>query len=246
MPTKKRTAKKNKREETSENSEVEDTKKENLSMIAIAIIFILIVAIVVVFITMKPKPESSCDSLTIEEKFQKTIAGEEDDCYYNYNGFSFVKHDDLWIFQVRRAESIQPWRMALHYGPRQLGDVPVEGDIKDFIRMTTDDYGFLYLTFDPEGNNLSYVALSTSELVANWAGPLEIKHILACTRNTDPVCEELTIISCEEASQPTVYLKESPEAKISRQGMCLTVQGPREGLLKSANKLAYLWYGIMD
>lgn len=222
-----------------------DSQAEKNSIIAVGIIFLLIVVVVVVFMTYTPGAGSECEKLTLQEKFDKTIEGEEGECYYKYNGYSFVKHDGLWVFRIKRADSVNRWNMALHYGPKDVENVSVEGEVREFLDLTDNDYGFLYLTFDPEESNLNYVALSTAELVANWAGPLKIKHILSCTSDSDPACDELTIMSCEEAVQPTVYLKEDPEMKISRDGFCLTVQGNQQNLLRAANKLIYMWYGII-
>lgn len=239
--------KKPKKKSDSEVPEKSEVENEHFSLVGILIAFGIVVLVIIGLILFKPPAVvSDCDQQGLEQKFSEALGGRTDKCYYTYNGFTFVEHDDLWNFQVKRKSDPQPWLMRIHFGPKDVEDIPIEGDVIGWINMVNTFYNATYLTFDPEGDNQSYVALATAELVQNWAGPMEIGHILACTRDTVEACNNMSIVSCENATAPTVYLKQDTFPKISRVGMCVTVQGLKFDMLKSANRFIYMWYGIMD
>ena len=214
------------------------TKALFLIIAGIVLLFVIFFASRTYFLSKAPK--------TVDEQFQDTLTGKETETSYLYNGYSFVFYDGLWYMQIKRADSKQPYRVALHFSPRQLENISVYGNVSAFTNMVNRNYGFAYLTFDPEGNNRSYVALSMAELTASMGQVLNLNYVVSCTRDSVETCHNLTIVNCSTASQATIYLNDAPEPMLYADGLCLTVQGPQMDVVRATNKLLYIWYGVMD
>tara|TARA_Y100000310_G_scaffold332444_1_gene408034 strand:+ start:9178 stop:9870 length:693 start_codon:yes stop_codon:yes gene_type:complete len=169
--------------------------------------------------------------------------GDEKYPEYTYNGFTFRKIAGLWHTEWQLEDKV--YSIHLRYGPRESEDVPV---------YTTEEYVELnpsrttYLTSDP-GYNKAYVALASSEIALNLANTFGVIPIGACTENgTYPACSTRPIVTCdntEDSEAAVIYIKEDDENKIIVDGNCLTIQGRGEDIVKAADKVIWLWYGII-
>ena len=182
------------------------------------------------------------EQLTVDEIHKQNVYGEieEEENAYTYNGFSFVRLEGLWFTQLTVPGSSNLYNIQLHYGPREVDDLAISGEVKKFLQ-----YPSLYVTFDPLGRDLSSVALAAGELSLNTAVVLNITPTASCTRNETEICKKLKIITCEDQQYPVVYLREAPRTGIVAEENCLTISGTGQDLVKATDRLLLEWMGIM-
>ncbi|MBI2546489.1 hypothetical protein HYV81_04885 [Candidatus Woesearchaeota archaeon] len=164
--------------------------------------------------------------------------------HYTYNGYEFYQYAGLWNTEWQQANKL--YQVHIRYGPRESEDVQVfEGP-----DVTFNPQGKLYLTHDPAEGGLGYVALASAELSLTLSQVFNITPIAACTQNTTSACASRPIINCESnpGQGAVIYLKEIPdpaETAIILNGNCMQVQGSREELVRAADKVIWIWYGII-
>lgn len=166
-----------------------------------------------------------------------------------YNNFEFNKREGMWHVDLRNRVTDQVFDIPLRYSPYEVDEVEVQGNPSDFL-MLKEKYGLnaVYLTFDPEDTNLTTIALGSSELSINLAQVLNIKPIAACANNETEACSKRPIVDCEDDDRLVIYLKgarENETPKVIEDTNCITLTGHNLDLLKSVDRMLYLWYGIM-
>ncbi len=160
-----------------------------------------------------------------------------------YNGFGFVRSDGLWYTEIKEGKNV--YTIPLHFSPRELGDVRLIGDVPIWTKWVSLATNFTYITFDPGGSQLQYVALANSELVSNLVQALSVKPVIACTNRNVEVCKTVPQVNCTNRRGPVIYLKIDSPNKIWQDSNCLIIQGNATGIVKSVERLIYQWYGIM-
>lgn len=158
---------------------------------------------------------------------------------YSYNGFIFTNFSGLWYVEVQKLGTANVFSVPLHYGPRQLENVTVNGNVKEFLKNN-----YSYITFDPDKENLSYVALSASEISIKLARLFNKMPIAACTKNITDACKNRPIVDCNSRF-PVIYIKEEGNPAIVVKNTCITITGEKEGLLMATDRLFLGWLGIM-
>ncbi len=156
-----------------------------------------------------------------------------------YNGFLFEYGGGLWNTQWQQEGQL--YNLRLHYHPGQVDNISISGG-EDWNAS-----GKLYITFDPEGKNLSYVALSAAELSLSLYNALGVEPAAACTRNVTDACFSRPIVSCENPpdGSSVIYLKDSGEAGIILDRQCAIIQGTGSELVRASERAIYQWYGII-
>jgi hypothetical protein len=176
--------------------------------------------------------------------------GIDSDVAYAYNGYSFVYYDDLWYTQVKNQLGGELYDIPLHYGPHDLTDITVTGSLNDyFLNLGTNDIPGdyvlrTYLTFDPEDENLGYVALATGELTQNLATTFGVAFIPACTQEGSG-CEGVPIITCDSTDAPVIYLTSGSPTIVYADDNCITLQGDREELVRAVDRFVLKLYNVM-
>lgn len=170
--------------------------------------------------------------------------------FYTYNSFTFVHRGGLWLTQVQEPNGPRLFTVALHYSPRELEDVSIEGPLsKGFI-----DAGYAYISVDPDAildtENVSiaqgsHTGLSAAELTLVMAKAIGRTPIAACTRNESSACASRPIAPCSFQGAPTVYLKPEGEANVTFAGDCIMLTGAGTELLRSVDRLLLHWLGVM-
>lgn len=209
-----------------------DKEARNLLLIIGAIIglFVLIFA-GSYFLTTNKKVD------TLTGMHAKNLAGEGGENNYIYNKFSFININGLWYTQVQSGSNL--FDVPLHYGPRDLEEIPVIGELdKEFYGKD------LYVTFNPVDKNLQYIALASAELSVNLAKAFGIIPTAACDRNETETCKTRPIITCEN-NEPTMYIKQGEKAKITLKGQCATIEGKDMEIVQAADKFLLKMYGVM-
>ncbi len=159
---------------------------------------------------------------------------------YIYNGFTFTNVTGLWYTQLQKKETGILYNVPLHFGPRELEKVPLQGNVMPFLNNSK-----MYITFDPIGSSFEYVALSASELSINLAQTFNITPIAACTTNETKACSDRPIIRCGKTKDATIYLRQANETKTIVEDNCIIVQGRGKDLVRATDRLLLQLFGVM-
>ncbi|MEA3430430.1 MAG: hypothetical protein U9R08_04110 [Nanoarchaeota archaeon] len=161
---------------------------------------------------------------------------------YSYNGFDFSQgNDELWYTYIKIDPKTE-YYVRLHHGPVELESIPIEGDIDESFKNVNK----VYLSFNPEGEYLNYITLSTGEIGTNFVKAFRISLEGACTVNKTKSCEDRPIITCDTTDKPAIVFKESEETKVIMENNCITIQGEGEEIVKASERLLYYLYGVMQ
>lgn len=177
--------------------------------------------------------------VVIDDLHQQNLDGKLDSNEgYVYNGYSFVKADGLWWTEVEVKDRII--KVPLHYGPLDVEHIPVTGKLTPGFNKGEK----IYMAIDPEVNYDKYYTLSLMELNTNILQGIN-RNIEAACSEENPVCENRTIINCENTNgQPVVQLSVDEEPSVTLKGTCIDIRGNGEELVKSVDLALYVWYKI--
>ncbi len=179
------------------------------------------------------------ESVTVGDKIKETLDGKESETNFMYNGFVFIKIGNMWHTEYQMNDQV--FKIPLHFNPREVEDISITGTMNQTKFNTAKNY---YITFDPLGEELAYVALSAAELSLNLATAMDIFPQAACTVNETDACSTRPIVTCD-SEDAVIYLKSSNTTQITLNSSCLTIEGKGEDLVRSTDRLIYQWYGIM-
>ncbi|MBW2977674.1 hypothetical protein KY331_02410 [Candidatus Woesearchaeota archaeon] len=223
-------------EKKPEGAEESKTEKQSSKMLYIILAVIILGFIVLFSIRFIIGPEEK--AVTIDELHQRNLKGEESDINYMYNGFSFVYVNGMWYTQVQKGDTV--WDVPLHFGPKQLENISIAGSIdNDFGKQD------VYITFDPVGGDLQYVALASAELSLSLTKGFGIYPIAACDKNETNACKERPIKTCEDEDD-IIYIRKANESKAELKENCVVVEGNGWEIVKATDRLLLKWYKIMD
>ena len=155
-----------------------------------------------------------------------------------YNGFEFVSSAGLWNTKWQSENRLL--NLHFHYGPWEAEDVRVVGDFNKSFNI-----GPIYITFDPLGADLTYVALANGELSLNLAKGLGKELIGSCLVNETSACIDRPIVSCDDKDKNVIYFKEDKKTLIELKGKCVIIQGSGPDIVRAVDRLLYQWYEII-
>ena len=190
------------------------------------------------------------DPQTLTELHQETLEEDlDEEDRYTYNGYSFVYYDGLWYTQIYNSLSQDLYDVPLHYGPKNLTDIIITGDVAPFFNAvqtsTISNTSFrYYLTFNPTDENLGYVALASGELSQNLVTTFNIAPVSACTLE-DAQCASVPLVTCDSTTEPVIYIKSGTPTLIYANGNCITIQGEEAELVRAVDRFLYKLYNIM-
>ena len=209
-------------------------KSDKKLLMLIGIVVLCFVVFFVVRIFFSPTD----GAVTIDELHRMNIQGKGGDPHYVHNGFSFVKSENLWYTRVKVKDSLID--IPLHFGPKELEDIQVRGSIDDDFKKS-----HVYITFDPLGQGMQYVALSSAELSLNLVRGIGITPIAACDRNETYACADRPIITCD-SNETAILVKQANETMVRLDGNCVILQGEEMDLVKAVDRFLFKFYAIMD
>ncbi len=227
-------------EEFNKSSAPEEPKKssDKILIIAIAAIVLLFVSVFAYVTFNKQQPK------TLEELHVLNLKGKlEPEQGYVYKGvYSFITFDNLWYTQLTSPKGTKIYNMALRYSPRDLEDIAIEGSLNYNL---FNNQGEFFVTFNPTGKELSYVALAVADFNTHMSKVFEKKPIAACDRNETEPCKTRPIVTCEEAGSLVLYIKESERFRAYYNNNCIVVEGKGFDLVKGVDRILYNLYNIM-
>ncbi len=231
--------------EATEIEKTADTRSTRYFFISLGILVLVLVSIFLI-----PRLFSDQGPQTLSDLHKKILAdGEDSDTAYVYNGYSFVFYDGLWYTQILNQFSQELYDVPLHYGPRELIDVSITGNLNSFftrvlnttIANNTHRY---YLTFNPDDENMGYVALAAGELSQNLVTTFDIAPVSACIKE-GAGCENVPIITCENIDFPVIYLTSGEPTMIYAEDNCITLQGNQAELVRTVDRFILKLYNVM-
>jgi len=229
-----------------ESVSVEETPQTSSKafFIGLGIFVVILVAILLIPRFFNQQPQ------TLTEIHQETIAeGIDSETRYVYNGYSFVFYDNLWYTQIANAITGDLYNVPLHFGPKNLTDIVITGDLDPFFgRLPTSNisnYSYrYYLTFDPQDPEMGYVALASGELTQNLVKTFNIAPVSACIQQGIG-CESVPIVTCNSTDAPVMLLKSGSPTLVYANGNCITIQGDGPELVRATDRLILKLYNVM-
>ncbi len=221
-------------EQPEEVEEVSESKKNFYFVAAVVFVVVILVSLFGFRFFIKPEPIK-----TLDDVMKETITGDSvSETNYLYNGFAFVKVNNLWHTRWQSGKMI--YNVPLHFSPRDVEDIPIEGKLDPRFFQDT-----VFITFDPVQPILRYIALGAGELSINMAQVFDVTPLAACTMNETLACHSRPILTCENTDAAVIYLKHDLETKIILKGNCIVIQGPEMDMVRALDRLILMWYGIM-
>lgn len=200
----------------------------------------IVVVIGVFFLLQYVKPEAP---KTIDELHQLNIDGKlPDEQGLVYRGFSFVYLNGLWHTQSIGPNTSNVYSLYFHYPPTDLEGIPVEGSLN---KTLFDAYPGVYVTFNPIGTNLQYVALAISKFDQTLTKAFGKLPVAACDRNETEACKTRPIITCNNTRRPVLFIDQQDDPNVIFRDNCIIVQGTDDTIVKAMERLLYILYGIM-
>jgi len=105
----------------------------------------------------------------------------------------------------------------------------------------------VYITFDPlaDKEEMPYIYVVSVNLETNLISFFGRQPEVACTRQDNASCSNVTILNCSSTSVPIIQLEAEGEPEILLMDNCVILKGSRENLIKAADRLMLRYYGIM-
>ncbi len=229
-----KTGKERKEKKSSIKENNNSTKK--LLIVVGVIIGIFAVGFLVRFVY---SPEN--EIITIDEMHRKNLEDGGNEINYIYNGFSFIYLDNMWYTQVQRHSDNSLMDIPLHFGPKDLENISIDGGVSDDFKKSQ-----VYITFDPTDERLNYVALATAELSLNLAKGIGVYPIAACAVNETETCNTRPIVDCDDEDKAVIYLKQTEGAgEVIMDDNCVELRGNDWELAKATDRFLLQWYQVM-
>jgi hypothetical protein len=233
MAKKKNKTKAKKKAGSKKSSESEDDsfghKKDKVQLRNTILFLTLVVLIVAVIAIPRLFPEPTRKIIS--------LGGDDyDTSSYEYNSFFFTYKDGAWFSAVQTGNTI--YDIAYRYGPRDLEDVKVLGDIER-VRYAK----YVYITLDIEDGD-KWTTFANAEVAINLARHFNNEIRAACTTD-HPDCEGVPVKNCNNTDEPIIYYRVAPGPLIEEKDNCIIIQGEGEDIVKAADRFMYMMYGIM-
>ncbi len=214
-------------------------QKSSQALLLIAVLGIIaVVGFFAVLQNLKPEAPKTVDELHQLNIDGKLPRGQG----LLYRGFSFVYLNGLWHTQSIGPNTSNVYSLYFHYLPTELEGIPIEGALN---RTIFEEYPGVYVTFNPLGTNLQYVALAVSKFDQTLTKAFGKLPIAACDRNETEACKTRKIITCNNTDSPVLYIDQQDTPLVRFKDNCIMVQGKEDNIVKAMERLLYLLYGIM-
>ncbi len=225
-------------QEQNQGHEEEPERKISDKILVWAIILIVLAFILIFSLTFfhnkTPLTLDEMSSACLEGKLDKDI------CYVHKGAYVFVKIEGLWYTRIE-SEGLKVG-IPLHFNPGDLENIPVAGSYNHSLFNSTP---YFYITFDPLGSQLNYVALATGEFDRNMLSAFGKQPIASCIVNETDACKDRPIITCTNTNEPVVYMEQSNKTAVIMDNNCIRIKGEGPDIVKATDRLLMMFYSIM-
>ncbi len=179
--------------------------------------------------------------------------------YYLYKNFEFTydPNFNLYTTKVFNPSKGQEIYVRLHYGPRELLDVPINHGVNNFLKYSlaykpsqeaipnNQFIGGTYILYNPENDDANQ-ARTYDELRRNLELAMEI-YVNPAVTSVLVDRPEFPIKDCSKTKEPIIELKYEGKTDISYPSVnCIVVSGEGDELLRAVDRLLLNFYGIMS
>jgi len=221
-----------------EEGQVEENPEPQGSEKSFYLVIGLIIIAIVGIILIPRLFEKESTPQTIEEIIEETLTEGETEDRRIYNGFVFVKDQNIWYSQAQVDSDL--YKFGVRFNPYQVENITIEGNLdRSFINTEK-----VYITFDPHDPELTYISLGAAELTLNLARAGQLEVIPACM-SEHPDCENREILSCNSTDKHVIEITNSNETKLIMDGNCIKIQGNEFEILRPIDMIIFKAYGIM-
>ncbi len=221
--TKKKTKRGKSKKSTRKKQSKKKDDKTDLKFVLIPAFIIVALILGVVAIKFFYKPEAELQQI-------------------EYNGFIFTNQSNVWLTQIQINNQL--YNLMFKYPPAEVEDIKINYLPNNFTKLT-QQHNHIYITFDPEDENLGYIAVSAADLSRALRRVYGLTPIPACTKNVTSGCAKAAIQTCNTTERPVIYIDNNPVQDITYKGNCLIIQGEKEDLTKAVEKVILNWYKII-
>jgi len=163
--------------------------------------------------------------------------------YYRYNNYDFYRENNYWIAQIQVQK--QPFNVRLPYSPVEVYDVPVHYGEDHLFTSYTAKLKPVYITFNPVGENKSYIAISSANIAFALSKVYGLNVTGACMIN-DSACANSPIINCsKDVDGLVIVMNDKGNASLVYNRNCLFVNGANQELNKASSRAVLEWYQIL-
>lgn len=164
------------------------------------------------------------------------ITSREEQTQKKYGNFKFQKIENYWVTYVKIHN--QNFPVSTTFLPQEV----------EHIKSNNVYLEKIY------GKTVYFVAIKNSELQAAQELAINFYYFakrmqLACQEKdaNESFCLEKPIKSCDEAEaeELVIVLEEKPEAEIIAEGNCIMISGNETEIIKAADKVIFLVFGII-
>ena len=198
----------NNQEKTEEKPDTEtNNKKQSSDKSSKNVVFSLIIIVILILglvyynqFFVASKLEDFDSAIT-----GRNIKGVVEDSYV-FKNIEFKYIESLWYFTLHNDRTGRDYNIPLHFGPREVIDVPLEGKLND--AFINDDQ--VYITFEPMDGfteRLTYVTLASAELSLNLKQAINRDIVSACAENFTVSCKDRPIITCDNTDKAVIFIK---------------------------------------
>lgn len=158
--------------------------------------------------------------------------------YTSQSGFTFTNMAGLWNTEWKSGDTL--YNLHFHYNPGQTENITLSGAFDD----VTFNKGYVYLGFDPEGEDLGYVRLAMLELSLNLVKAINVNPTIVCLKN-NTACKDVPVMTCSTTTEPLIYLVSKEPTVMALKDNCILLQGKGPELIRVSDKLLFHWFGII-
>ena len=115
----------------------------------------------------------------------------------------------------------------------------------NYFEQMTRPKSWVYVTFDHDSTNASYIATSAINLITNLKTVYSVDVSRACLTNSSN-CGDVPIITCE--NHPDNVVISFVESKVPYAVYdlnCLTIYGKNDDFIRTTEKIILNWYKIV-
>ncbi len=235
------------------------SKDKNYLGIVYAVALVLVMTSVVFFLMFKNSNNMNNNfvnniitSITTNNNYNKEIISHKGNVTdviirngeivsYKYNNFQFEKNNNVWTTEIQFGE--QPYYITFSYGPIEVENISIVFNSNYFQKIATPKHK-VYVTFDHDTTNASYIATSAVNLITNLKTVYGLNISRACLKNSTN-CAGAPIITCQSNPNNAVIQfieSETPYAVYDKN--CLTIYGSNTEFIKTTEKVILSWYKI--
>lgn len=162
---------------------------------------------------------------------------------YKYNNFQFEKRDNMWLTQIQMGK--QPYIITLTYGPIYIENVSMEFKENYFPALTKPGRK-VYVTFDHDSSDASYIATSSINLITNLKTVYGVNVERGCLKNSTN-CAGAPIVTCENSPNNAViqFIEDDKITHALYDGNCLTIWASKDNFIRATEKIILNWYGVI-